>query len=78
MPKCRLCFPVTGHEADYAVSFGSQDRVLKVCRFCQKDLALLGFRANQVVRLEASKRSRNVPLALLVLGPVYSLLEARA
>jgi hypothetical protein len=39
---------------------------------------LLGFRANQVVRLEASKPSRHVPLALLVLGPVYSLLEARA
>jgi len=78
MSKCGLCFPVTGHEADYAVSFGSQDGVLKVCRFCQKDLALLGFRANQVVRLEASKRSRHVPLALLVLGPVYSLLEARA
>jgi hypothetical protein len=76
MCRCKLCFSFTGHEADYAVSFGSQNKVLKVCRFCQKDLALLGFRANQVVRLEASKPSGQIPLALLVLGPVYTLLEA--
>ena len=68
MSKCGLCFPVTGHEADYAVSFGSQDGVLKVCRFCQKDFALFGFRANQVVRLEASKHVHRIPLSLVVLG----------
>jgi hypothetical protein len=67
MSRCRLCFPVIGHEADY------------VCRFCQKDLALLGFRVNQVVHLEASKHVHRIPLSLVVLGPVYSLLlEASA
>ena len=78
MSKCRLCFPITGHEADYALTFWKDDRTLKVCRYCREDLTLLGFRASQVVRLEASKQSCAVPYALIVLGPVYSLLEAKA
>jgi hypothetical protein len=69
MSKCKLCFPATGHEADYAVSFGSQDGVLKVCRFCQKDLALLGFRANQVVRLPSVVKH----VVMVVLGSGISL-----
>ena len=81
MSKCRLCFPVTGHEADYASTFEKDERILKVCWYCHEDLALLGFGANQVVRLEAAKPFRErLPLRhLVVLGPVYTLqVEAKA
>ena len=78
MCRCSLCFPFTHHEAEFAVCFGKEDRLLRVCHFCQEDLALLGFRANQTVRLEVSKPESRVPLALVVLGPIYSLLEAKA
>jgi hypothetical protein len=68
---------VTGHEADYALTFGKDERVLKVCRYCREDLTLLGFRANQVVRLEAAAKPfrERLPLRHFVfLGPVYTLL----
>ena len=80
MSKCGLCFSVMGHEADYALTFGKDDRILKVCRYCHKDLTLLGFRANNVVRLEAVKPFReSLSLRhLVVLGSVYTLLEAKA
>jgi hypothetical protein len=69
-----------GHEADYALTFGKDDRILKVCRYCHEDLTLLGFRANNVVRLEAAKPFReSLSLRhLVVLGSVYTLLEAKA
>jgi hypothetical protein len=80
MFKCGLCFSVTGHEADYALTFGKDELVLEVCRYCFEDLTLLGFRANHVVRLEASKPFReSLSLRhLVVLGSVYTLLEAKA
>jgi len=80
MSKCGLCFSATGHAADYTLTFGKDDRILNVCRYCHEDLTLLGFRANQVVRLEAAKPFRwCLPLRhLVVLGPVYTLLEAKA
>jgi len=81
MSKCRLCFPVTKHEADYTLTFGKDESTLKVCRYCHEDLTLLGFRANQVVRLKAAEPFRGcLPLRhLVVLGPVYTLLvEAKA
>ena len=79
MCRCGLCGPVTSNEADFAVSFGRDDREVRVCRWCEEDLELFGVRINQIVRLEPSKPRRHFPLSLLVLGPVYSLLmEASA
>ena len=75
MSKCSLCGPVTGHEVDFLLSYGPLDRLLRVCRWCLEDLTLLGFNANQIVHLETSKRVRRIPLSLVVLGPVYTLLE---
>ena len=75
MSKCGLCFSVTGHEADYALTFGRDGRILKVCRYCHEDLTLLGFRAKQVVRLKAKSFKGCPPLRhFVVLGPVYTLL----
>lgn len=54
---------------------GGNEKTLHVCRFCRQDLELLGFNALQVVRLEASKPFMRIPLSLIVLGPVYTLLE---
>ena len=74
MSKCWLCFPVTGHEADYALTFGKDERVLKVCRYCLEDLTLLGFRANQIVRLEAAKPFRGcLPCAILLFSDLFTL-----
>lgn len=81
MSKCTLCFPLTKHEADYVLTFGKDESALNVCRYCHEDLTLLGFRTNQVVRLEAAEPFRErLPLRhLVVLGPVYTLLvEAKA
>ena len=75
MSLCKLCGPVMHHEAEFAITYGSEDRLLRVCRLCWQDLTLLGFNANQVMHLEASKRVRRLPLSLVVLGPVYTLLE---
>jgi len=75
MCLCKLCGHVTRNEAEFAISYGLEDRLLRVCRWCQQDLTLLGFNANQVVHLETCKRVRRLPLSLVVLGPVYTLLE---
>jgi hypothetical protein len=74
MCRCWLCGPISHNDADFAVSFGSEDRLLNVCRYCEQDLELFGMRLNQIVRLEPSKPRRHSPLSLIVLGPVYSLL----
>jgi hypothetical protein len=76
MSKCGLCFLVTGNQADYALTFGNDGRILKTCRYCYEDLTLLGFRANRVVRLKATEPFRRCPSFrhLVVLGPVYTLL----
>jgi len=78
MCRCGLCGPVTSNEADFAVSFGRDDREVRVCRWCEEDLTLFGVRLNQVVRLEPSRHVRRIPLRLVVLGPVNTLLEAEA
>jgi len=76
MSKCRLCFPMTGNEADYALTFGKDERTLKVCRYCHGDLTLMCFNANQTIRLETSKRLKPKISWLWILGPVQNLLEA--
>jgi hypothetical protein len=79
MCKCKLCGPISHNEADFSVSFGSEDRELRVCRWCEEDLSLLGVRFNQLVRLPKPFRLPRVKLSLLVLGPVYTLfMEAKA
>jgi hypothetical protein len=75
MCRCSLCFPVTSHEAEFAVSYGREDRLLRVCRYCEQDLTLFGLRLNQVVRLPSVAKH----LVTVVLGPGLSLfMEARA
>lgn len=78
MCKCWLCWCITRNEAEYAVSYGREDRLLRVCRWCEEDLTLFGVKLNQIVRLEPSKPRRHFPLSMIVLGPVYTVLEARA
>ena len=79
MCKCGLCGPVSHSEAEFEASYGRENRLLRVCRWCEQDLTLFGVRLNQVVRLEASKHVHRISLSLVVLGPVYSLLlEASA
>jgi len=78
MCQCNLCGPISHNEAEFDVSFGSQDSELKVCRWCEEDLALFGMRFNQLVRLPKPVKSRRISLSLIVLGPVYTLLEATA
>jgi hypothetical protein len=58
------------------LTFGKDELVLEVCRYCFEDLTLLGFGANRVVRLEASKPfgERLSLRHLVVLGPVCTLL----
>jgi len=73
MCKCCLCGPISHNDAEFSVSFGSQDRPLHVCHWCEKDLTLFGMRLNQVVRLAPSRRSRSIPVELVVLGPVYTV-----
>jgi len=70
MFECMLCFPVTGHEADFALVFGRNNSILRVCRYCLEDLTLFRFRARAVIRLETSKLLRTYP-------PVHNLLEAK-
>jgi hypothetical protein len=76
MSKCGLCFSITGHEADYALTFGKEERVLKLCRYCRQDLALLGFNDNQTIRLEASKPLKRKTTRSCFLEPVQNLMEA--
>jgi len=75
MCRCSLCFPFTHHEAEYAVSYGREDRLLRVCRYCEQDLTLFGLRLNQVVRLPSVAKH----LVTVVSGSGLSLfMEARA
>jgi len=75
MCGCNLCFPVTGHEAEFAVSYGREDRLLRVCRYCEQDLTLFGLRLNQVVRLPSVAKH----LVTVVCGLGLSLfMEAKA
>ena len=75
MCRCSLCFPFTHHEAEYAVSYGREDRLLRVCRYCQEDLTFFGLRLNQVVRLPSVAKH----LVTVVSGSGLSLfMEARA
>lgn len=73
MPECALCTlcgPISCNQADFEVFYGSRDDLLRVCRWCEQDLELLGFRSNQVVRLP---RVQIPAVSLLdLLGPVYS------
>jgi hypothetical protein len=75
MCKCWLCGPVSHHEAEYAVSYGREDRLLRVCRYCEQDLTLFGLRLNQVVRLPSVAKH----LVTVVSGSGISLfMEATA
>ena len=75
MCRCSLCFPFTHHEAEYAVSYGREDRLLRVCRYCEQDLTLFGLRLNQVVRLPSVAKH----LVTVVSGSGLSLfMEATA
>jgi len=76
MLRCMLCWSFTRHEADYVVTFGHNDRELKVCRYCIEDLTLLGFKANQIVRLEASKPLQPKITTFWFLGPIQNVQEA--
>ena len=76
MCRCNLCWCITQNEADFEISFGSNDRLLRVCKWCEQDLILFGVKLNQIVRLEASRHVRRIAFRLVVLGPVYTLLEA--
>jgi len=76
MSKSGLYFPVTGHEADYALTFGRDDRTLKVCRYCREDLTLLGFNVNQTIRLETSKPLKPKITRFWFLGHAQNFLEA--
>jgi hypothetical protein len=63
------------HHADFAVTFDRDDKVLRVCHYCKQDLSLLGFNANQVVRLPSVAKH----LVTVVSGSGLSLfMEARA
>ena len=75
MCKCWLCSPVSHNEAEFEVSYGREDRLLRVCRYCEQDLTLFGLRLNQVVRLPSVAKH----LVMIVSGSGLSLfMEARA
>lgn len=75
MCKCWLCAPVSHNEAEFEVTYGSMDRLLRVCRYCEQDLTLFGLRLNQVVRLPSVAKH----LVAVVCGSGLSLfMEARA
>lgn len=69
-----LCWPVTHNQADYTITFGNQQRVLHLCKWCEQDLRLLGFKANQTIRL--TKPLQPKISARRFLGSVANLLEA--
>jgi hypothetical protein len=75
MCRCRLCGPVSHNEADFEVGYGREDRLLRVCRYCEQDLTLFGLRLNQVVRLPSVAKH----LVTVVSGSGLSLfMEAKA
>ena len=69
MCRCNICGPVSRNEADFDVSIGREDRLLRVCRWCQQDLTLFGVRLNQVVRLPSMAKY----LIMVTLGSGISL-----
>jgi heme oxygenase len=75
MCRCNICGPVSRNEADFDVSIGREDRLLRVCRWCSQDLTLFGVKVNQKVGLPRVR----IPLNLLaaVMGPVYGFWEAK-
>lgn len=77
MLRCSLCGLITRNKAEFLVSYGNHDNhTLKICKWCLQDLKLLGFNSNQIIRLKFPQHVNRVPLSLIVLGPVYTLLEA--
>ena len=77
MCLCKLCGHVTRNEAEFAISYGLEDRLLRVCRWCKEDLSLMGFNANQIIRL-AKPLHPKVFVSFWFLGPIRNLLEAKA
>jgi len=75
LSRCMLCYPFTHNEADFLVIFGKNERQLHVCKWCLQDLCLLGFNANQIICLP---KQLHMKVCLWFLGPVRSLLEAKA
>ena len=67
---CSLCGFISRNKADFSVSFGKEDRSMQVCRWCERDLALLNFKSNQVVWLHDGQKKRSLKL---VLGRAFSL-----
>jgi len=58
MLRCTLCGPISRNQADFTISVGKEDCPMEVCRWCEQDLRLLGFKFNQVVRLPRSSLRR--------------------
>jgi len=52
MSRCVLCFSFTGDMTDFTVTFDWDDKERRVCSFCLKNLALLGFNAHQTICLK--------------------------
>lgn len=75
MTHCVLCYPFTHNEAEFLVIFGNENHQLHVCKWCLEDLTLLGFNANQIICLP---KQFGLKVCLWFLGPVRSLLEAKA
>ncbi len=76
MVRCTLCFSFTGNMAEYTVTFGCRDEMLQVCRWCLQDLRLLGFKANQVIRLAYEGQPKTGIITLY--GALNGILEAEA
>jgi len=66
---CSLCGFISHNKADFSVSFGKEDRSMQVCRWCERDLALLNFKSNQVVRLHDGQKRRSLEF---ILGRAFS------
>jgi hypothetical protein len=73
MCRCWLCGAVSHNEAEFEVSYGREDRLLRVCRWCREDLTLFGVRLNQVVRLPLAAKH----VVMVVFGSGLSLFMER-
>lgn len=67
---CSVCGSITHNLADFNISFGRKDHSIQVCKWCEQDLTLLGFGANQVVRLHHGQKKPNLKH---ILGPVFQV-----
>ena len=56
MSRCELCYLFTRNRAEYLITFGKEERQLRVCKWCLEDLTLHGFNANQIIRLPKQLR----------------------